>query len=293
MLHAMPTPSRALSILTLLVAFLALVAAGTGVLWTGSGTGPTIQSPYGERVVLNGAGLYRHDSVSVAAQALAQDVVTLVVGIPLLLVSLLLFRQGSLRGRLLLTGTLAYFLYTYASYAFGAAFNDLFLLYVALFSLSLFATVMGFASLDIPDLPRCFSPRLPRKGIAIFLFVVAAFLLFAWLGRILPSQLGHRPPVGIEGYTTLVIQVLDLGLIVPASALGGVLLLLRRPWGYLLASVVLIKGATLALAVTTMAINMLRHGVAVSPMELAMFPALTAVGITMLILLLRAVQPTT
>jgi hypothetical protein len=69
--------------------------------------------------------------------------------------------------------------------------------------------------------------------------------------------------------------------------------LLRRPWGYLLASVVLIKGATLALAVTTMAINMIRNGVPVSPMELAMFPILTAVGITMLVLLLRAVRPAT
>jgi hypothetical protein len=287
----MPASSRALSILTLLVALLALVAAGTGVFWTGSGTGATLQTVYGERVVLKGAGLYRNDSVSIAAQEVAQDVVTLLVGIPLLLVSLWRFRRGSLRGRLLLTGTLAYFLYTYASYSFGAAFNDLFLVYVALFSLSLFATVMGVASIDIPTLPRCFSQRLPRRSIAIFLFVVAAFLLFAWLGRIVPSQLRHGPPVGIESSTTLVIQVLDLGLIVPASVLGGVLLLQRRAWGYLLASVVLIQGATLALAVTTMAINMIRKGVPVSPMELAMFPTLTAVGIAMLILLLRAVPP--
>lgn len=279
-----------LSILTLLIAALALVAAGAGVLWTGHGSGPTFQSLHGEPITLKGVGLYRNDSVSIAAQAMAQDVVTLAAGIPLLLVSLGRFRKGTLRGQLLLTGTLAYFLYTYASYAFGAAFNELFLLYVALFSLSLFATVMAISTIDIPALPQKFSSRLPRKSIASFLFVVAAFLLFAWLGRILPAQLAHRPPLGLESYTTLVIQVLDLGLIVPASVLGGVLLLLRRPWGYLLASLILVKGATLALAVTTMAINMLLHGVSVSTPELVMFPTLTAVGITMLALLLRAIE---
>lgn len=260
------------------------------MLWTGHGVGATFHNLYGEPITLKGAGLYRNDSISAAAQVIAQDAMTLAVGIPLLLVSLWRFRKGTLRGQLLLTGTLAYFLYTYASYAFGTAFNPLFLMYVALFSLSLFATVMGFATIDIPTLPQKFSSRLPRKSIAVFLFVVAAFLLFAWLGRILPSQFNHRAPIGLELYTTLVIQVLDLGLIVPASVLGGVLLLLGRPWGYLLASLVLIKGATLTLAVTTMAINMLLNGVAVSAQELVMFPALTVGGIAMLALLLRSVR---
>jgi hypothetical protein len=44
-----------------------------------------------------------------------------------------LYRRGSLRGRLLLIGILTYFLYVYASIAFGAAYNALFLVYVGLF----------------------------------------------------------------------------------------------------------------------------------------------------------------
>ena len=41
----------------------------------------------------------------------------------------------------LLSGVLGYFLYTYASYLFGVAYNQLFLLYAALVALSLFAFI--------------------------------------------------------------------------------------------------------------------------------------------------------
>lgn len=46
---------------------------------------------------------------------------------------------GSLRGGLLLLGTLVCFFYLYFSYAFGIAFNPLFLVYTTLYSASLFA----------------------------------------------------------------------------------------------------------------------------------------------------------
>jgi hypothetical protein len=114
-----------LSTLTLLVSALALVAAGTGVLWTGHCVGATLHNLYGEPITLKGAGLYRNDSISAAAQVIAQDVITLALGIPLLLVSPWRFRKGTLRGQLLLTGTLAYLLYTYASNGVAVSAQEL------------------------------------------------------------------------------------------------------------------------------------------------------------------------
>lgn len=54
--------------------------------------------------------------IYVAIQGIAQDYVTLLVGIPLLLVELYFFRKGSLSGKFLLTGTLLYFMLTYLFY---------------------------------------------------------------------------------------------------------------------------------------------------------------------------------
>lgn len=47
----------------------------------------------------------------------------LFLGIPLLVVSIVLYQRGSLAGVLLLTGILGYFLYVYASMALGAAYK--------------------------------------------------------------------------------------------------------------------------------------------------------------------------
>ena len=279
--------TKTLTLLVTLIAVLAVVAAGMGVFYQGEGASYEFTSIRGEAVKIQGHGLYRYDPASVAAQGIAQDVVTLVVGIPLLAVSLVLYRRGQLRGHLLLAGTLGYFLYTYASIAFGAAFNPLFLVYVALFSLSLFALTTAMVSVDLRALPSHFSDRLPRRAIAIFMFAGAAFLILAWLGRIVPAQIADTPPYGLESNTTLFIQVLDLGLVVPVMILAGVTLLRRRPLGYLLVSVGLVKFSTMGLALIAMIIGMLLAGVPVAAAEGIVFPTLALAALVLTFLLLR------
>lgn len=267
---------------------LALVAALVGV-WPAEGQPYTITNFRGEQVTINARGLYYWDTVSSAAQAQANDLVTLVLGLPLLAVSYLMARRGSLRGRLLLTGTLGFILYTYISMSFGAAYNPFFLVYVALFSSSLFAFILSMMSFDLASLPEQFSEKLPRKAIAGLLFFAAAFLSLAWLGRIGPTILGDQQPL-LENVTTMFIQVLDLGVIVPLCVLGGILLLRRKPWGYLLASVGLLKFLTMGIAVSLMGLNMARVGVPVSMVELTVFPALALVNLVMVTLLLKNIR---
>ena len=86
-------------------------------LWPGDGAPYPLTNFRGEQVTINARGLYYWDTVSSAAQMQANDLVTLVLGLPLLAVSFWLALRGSLRGRLLLTGTLGFFLYTYMSCA--------------------------------------------------------------------------------------------------------------------------------------------------------------------------------
>ncbi len=279
----------ALNWLSPLIGLLALIAAGAGLFWQTDGQPYPFTSHRGEAVLLFGRGLYRYDTVSVAAQEQATDLITLLVGLPLLAVSAWMTQRGSLRGRLLLTGTLGYFLYTYTSMAFLSAYNPLFLVYVALFSLSLFAFLLSMMSFDVASLPGRFSARLPRRGIAGVLFGAGGFLLLAWLGRIAPPLLQNQTPA-LENTTTLVIQAMDLGLIVPLAFLSGVLLLRRSPWGYLLASVAVVKFLTLGAAVSAMGINLARVGAAVSAVELVVFPTLTLVNLVMAGLLLKNVE---
>ena len=248
-----------LKILIPLIVLLGLFAASMGLFHQTTGEPFAFTSHRGEAVTINGHGLYYYDTVSSAAQEQGNDIVTLVVAVPLLIVSAWLAYRGSLRGRLLLTGILGFFLYTYLSMCMLTSFNQLFLVYVALFALSLYAFILCMMSFDLSSLPQHFSERLPRGWIAGLLFLIGAFLSFSWLGKILPATFQNTTPA-LENTTTLVIQAMDLGLIVPLAILAGILLLRRNAWGYLLASVFVMKAIALGLAVSAMAINMTLAG---------------------------------
>jgi len=267
---------------------LALAATLTG-LWPGAGESYPLTSFRGEQVTINARGLYSWDTVSSVAQMQANDLVTLLLGLPLLALSFWLARRGSLRGQLLLTGTLGFFLYTYMSMCFGAAYNQFFLVYVALFGLSLYAFILSMLSFDLKTLPQHFSAHTPRRGIAALFIFTAAFLSLAWLGRIVPSLFQDQIPP-LENVTSLFIQAMDLVLIVPLCLLAAILLLRRSAWGYLLAAVALLKFLTMGTAVTVMGLNMARVGVPISIVELGIFATITVLNLVLVVALLRNVE---
>jgi hypothetical protein len=224
-----------------LIALLAAVASSIGLFWQEGGRPFSFTTLRGETVQIYGQGLYHFDTLLTAIGYKAGDAVTLILGIPALVISTWLYRRGSVRGSLALAGTLAYFLYTYGSMAFGAAYNNLFLVYLALLSSSLFGLILMFASFDLAVLASHFSSRLPHRGIGIYLIVSGMVLLLIWLVlSILPALIGGRAPQEVWSYTTIVTFVIDMSIIAPALVVAGVMLLRRRPLGYFLASMLLV-----------------------------------------------------
>ena len=251
---------KSISFLVWLIILLSIVATSYGIFSIQGGGESEYKSIFGETVFINGKGLYRHDSVSIAAQAIAQDYVTLFLGIPLLLFSLYLTHKGLIKGKLLLTGTLGYFLYTYVSYSFLSMYNSFFLIYVVLMSASLFAFILGMMSFDIQTLRRHFDELLPVAFIGGFLLVVSFVFAMMWLGKIVPALMKEGPPAGLEHYTTMVIQAMDLGFVIPAAILAAILLMKRKSFGYLLASVMIVKEITMLTALSVMVIFQMLAG---------------------------------
>jgi hypothetical protein len=268
---------RTLTTITIAIILLSILAAGAGIFWQTAGEPYEFTSVMGERVKINGSGLYRYDPYEGVVQGQAQDAVTLFIGVPVLAAALVLANRGSLRGRLLRTGVLGYFLYTYTTGAFGIGFNPLFPVYVALFGLSIYAVLLAAAQVDLPSLPDRCAEGFPRRGIIALCFGTAAFLSIAWAGRFVPELFSGKPPYGLWSYTTLFIQVMDLGVVVPLALVSGILLWKRTPLGYLLSTALLIKGASLGLALLAMIVNAWRSGVESSPAETVIFVALAGV----------------
>jgi hypothetical protein len=264
-------PPRIETYLSVLVLLLAIVASAAGLLHP---------------------ALYR-DSRVMLPQSFGQDLVTLVFGAPLLAAGIALNARGSLRGRLAWLGALGYVLYTYATYAFGARWNELFLVYVALFGLSLFTFAAGLARTDATAVRARFAPGAPRRSVAVFLIAVAAAVGLMWLSENVTAIASGEPPrSAVEAeIPTNFIHVADLGVVLPAAALAGTLLLRSAPFGFVLAGVLLVKIATLGLAVVAMGVFMQRQGIPVPPVQFVVFGGLTAVAIGLGGLFLRARSP--
>jgi hypothetical protein len=241
--------------LSSLIVVLALVAASIGLFWQDGGSSFDFTTLRGDTVSIAGQGLYRYDTTLVAMGFKAGDAATLVLGIPALIFSLLRYRCGSVKGGLLLAGTLAYFLYAYGSMVFGAACNHLFLIYVVLMSASLFGLILTLTSFDLAVLPAHFSSRLPRNDIGIYLIVAGVVLLSIWPGlSIIPAQVEGKAPPEVWSYTTVVTYAIDMGIIAPALIVAGIMLLRRNALGYLLVSTSLVF-------TTILGINLLTAGI--------------------------------
>ena len=283
-------PSKTLVILSVLVAILASTAAAGGLFWQDVGQPFAFTTLRGQTVEIYGRGLYRYDSSFQAPVLRGTDAVMLFAGVPLLVVALLLYRRGSLRGGFLLTGALACFLYNAASLALGAAYNDLFLLYVGYFSASLYAFVLAFTSIDLEALPAHIAPRLPRRGIAVFMFI-AGLSPCVWLIEIVAALVQGQAPQNLAGYTTSVTTVIDVGIITPAAFLAGLLLLRRKPLGYLLATTLLILLVLIGLVVVGQTVMQTLDGIVLSTGEMAAyitpFVLLSLIAVWLTVILFR------
>jgi hypothetical protein len=286
-------PSKTLIWLSCLVAALAVVYAAVGLFSHGGAGAFDFTTLHGETVEMYGVGIYKNDTAFKAPVLRGTDAVTLFVCVPLLLVAVVWYGRGSLRGGLLLTGMLAFFLYNAASLGFGVAYNELLLIYIASFSLSLFAFIRALASIDLDELAARTSAKFPRRGVAIFLFL-AGLSLVVWLLDIVSALVQNTVPPTLGPYTTEATYLIDLGVILPAAYLAGILVLRRKPLGTLLALVVTLLNAVIGLVVASQSIVQMLEGVELSIGELATYAApfitLSAVAALLVVLMFRNIS---
>lgn len=237
----------------LLVALMAAAASALGIVARGSGAFITVMSARGETYDMASDGVYAYNAQRVVAEGVGWDIVTLVVAVPALLAMVPLVARGSFRGRLFATGLLGYFLYQYLEYSVTWALGPLFLLFVAIYATSLLGIAWIGWSL-VRD--RAIQPPgdgFPRRGWAALNLTMSGLLTLMWLQRIMLAQRGE--PDLLLGETTLTVQALDLGLVVPTSVLSTVLVLRRSRLGFALAAAYAVTFATMTAAILGMLLS--------------------------------------
>jgi len=243
------------------IAFLALIAASAGIF----------------------GSIYLEDDWFVS-QMIGQDVLTLVVAMGLLVLP---FIQNK-KIKVWQGGFFAYMVYTYVFYAFSVRFNILFLVYVALSSLSALGLFQIFRQLAGCDLegPKGWA----IKGGSAYLIVVCLVLSLLWLGDIFSRFMGKPLLDTPTGEPLTPVYVLDLGFVIPAGLYGAVQALRKRYWGYIITAVMLVMMATMGLALMAMTLGQYAYGFGFQGFLAVFWFVLGTCGLFLAVLYLKSLQ---
>ncbi|MBN1223917.1 MAG: hypothetical protein JXB23_11775 [Candidatus Aminicenantes bacterium] len=225
--------------------------------------------------------VYR-DSDWAASQLKGQDLVTILVAF--VLVVLLFFDAA--KTELILAGLFGYLAYTYVTYVFGPELNPMFLIYIALMSLSVFALVLVFRQIGRLEV----SPVSGRIFVvsSIYLIVVAVMLSILWLADIMGNLKGKPFLPNPTGEPLVTVYALDLGFVIPAMLYGAINVLRKKFWGYIVAGVMLVKSTTLGFALMAMAVTLSIRGHGLDLFLAVFWSVLGLVGLVLSLFFLRA-----
>jgi hypothetical protein len=208
-----------------------------------------------------------------------QDSVTLVVALAMI-PAMIATRRGSLRGLVLWIGLLVFVPYYYAFFAFGLTYNFCYPLYVALVGLGAWALAGLLTGVDLPAYPRHIAPRMPVRFIAI---VLGMPLLLAPLWIAIMAQSVARRQIE----PTALVLPLDLCFLIPACAYAAFQVWRRRPIGYLLSGVLLVKATISGILLGLGELQKLLLGQGMAVEQFAMWLFLAVAGLIALVLYQR------
>ncbi|CAM3842428.1 hypothetical protein [Mesobacillus zeae] len=197
--------------LDIITIFLLCIISLAGILSMDFSKSYDATNQYGDIVKMFGNGIYAHDSYFKAPISIGSDICILFVLVPLFIyTSVKNMRADTNITKVQLVSVYAVALYYAASISFGVTYNLFHLLYIALFSCSLFGMFSTIRKIKINKLN--FEITL---GIKIFLVLTGIALIVAWMPDIIPSIIEGRTLSLIEVYTTEITYVLDMGIIGP------------------------------------------------------------------------------
>ncbi len=175
--------------------------------------------------LLNQTTIYPTDELLQAF--VPNDVVNLLIGLPILLISMWLTRRGKLIGLLLWPGALFYIFYSYLVYLFSVPFNVGYLMHLTLVTLCAYTMIGLVANIEGKSVQQRLAGAVPERGgggvlaglgLLILVRIIAVFV------TVLLNDTSSSP-------SEFALNVSDF-MITPVWVIGGVMLWRRAALGY-------------------------------------------------------------
>ena len=191
--------------------------------------------------IISGTSLYQTEEMLL--QKVPTDLFTLLISVPVLLVSIWLARRGRLLGLLCWPAPLLYMLYIYIANAIGVPLGVLFLAYVAIAALSAYTLIGLVACIDAEAVRQRLAGAVPERAAGAILVVLSVLFSLMNLAYVVTALTGPAAAHPLE----MPVWIVDFVVLAPAWILGGILLWRREPLGYVAGAGLLLVGCMLFL----------------------------------------------
>ena len=155
------------------------------------------------------------------------DIVNLILGLPILLGSMWLTNRGKLVGLLFWPGALLYIIYNYTAYVFGIPFDIFTFAYLALILISAYSIYDLIRKIDCNAVKQLLAGAVAEKLAGWFLLIFGILFLFRAANILVGARINQAvlPPTEIGvSIADIVVSILWI--------IGGILLIRNKPLGY-------------------------------------------------------------
>lgn len=226
---------------------------------------------------------YENETLNWQVQSLGQDIIDLVLIVPILITTSLLTFKNRTIGVLLWAGVIAYLAYTFAIYSFDVKFNKLFIAYCLTLGLSFYSFLnFIFIQLSWPAVLKI-EKTVIRKVIGVYFIAIAVLFYFLWLSEIVPAIIhGTTPKILLDaGLPTNPVHVLDLAIFLPGIFIIGILLLRDNKLGLIMTPVTLVFFILMDITIGSLSVMMQQKG-----LEGSLILTITMLGLALFSLVL-------
>jgi hypothetical protein len=158
---------------------------------------------------------------------ISNDVVNLLIGLPIILVSIVLIFRGKLVGLLFLPGSLLFVVYNYLIYILAMPLNWVTPFYLILIISSVYAIIKFFTLLNGEKIQQRLTGVVHERISGVILVALGLLFMFQAAGAMIDPIINHIQITGID----LAVHISDFA-ISPFLVIGGILLWRRKRFGY-------------------------------------------------------------
>lgn len=174
--------------------------------------------------------------------SIAQDIITIPLGLILAALSLLFLKSPKLKTFTCLVGLSTYLFYAYGLYVIEGQYTSIYLIYMAVFALSMYSMIFGLMSFQHGAGDNIKLPKALRISVCIFMFMILLVLIPGWIIKITADIARHIPA------DTYAVYLLDLCIVFPAIGIILVKFIQKKPLSNVFTAIALFKVVTVCLS---------------------------------------------